>query len=203
MRLASMRESFEKKAIQALVSNTQSTHNLAAQATAARFLRLLDKRYVETQVLPATFNTTKTQALLIQFITAHIDSLTGKKSASVDVATKEVLQKACPQTLDVIEQLIAHGKSSSNNTDKTTTHQVFLQLKTIINRHPGMAGWNDNHERWSINVIYNAEKKDYETVSASPAETLHLYCAALLDDKHWVSSASSVVNAGQQSRGSE
>ncbi len=198
-----MKEPVGKKAIQSLISNTQSTHNLGAQATAARFLRLLRERYIGTKALPAGFDSAKTQTLLLEFIGVHLVSLANKKDVTIATAKREALKVACPQTLEVIERLLAYAQSPTETMNNTTTHNVFLQLKAFINRHPGMDGWNDDHERWSINVIYDAHKQDYDTVSASPAETLHLCCAALLDDTHWVSSASSDMSTAQQPNTSE
>ncbi len=177
-------ESPDRKAIQALVSNTQSTHSLAAQATAARFLRLLRRRYVATEMMCAEVNTLETQTVFLEYLASKMAQLEGKPT---DKNTSQTLNSQCsarcPHTLTIVDGLLKCGESSKENTLK-----VLKQLLSFARKYPGVEGWNDNDDKWSINIIYNAKSKSHETVTASPAETLHLFCAALLDDKHWADS---------------
>lgn len=65
---------------------------------------------------------------------------------------------------------------------------LLKRLDFLVDNHPGKT-WDSNDEEWSSNGFFNGETST--TVMASPAETLYLVCAALLDDPRHLGGASS------------
>ncbi len=172
--ITQQRQDLSRAAIQAHVASTQSTHGQAPMASAARLIRLLRSAY------PAIGAATEgaAQASLIDYLKAKID----------DRADDLGVGRANPQIASTIELIDAISRRDDISTDHKK--EIWTQMESIAGTCPDMPAWGANHENWGTNRVYNSLTGKDETVIASPAETLNLVCAAILDSSRYAVSDS-------------
>lgn len=154
-------------AVQQHLRNTQSTHNKAAEASAARLLILLRQAYPrQAEVLTAA------QGSLIAYLDAKIEL----RDEDLDAIRDNPQIK---NTMQLIETISADAKLSAADKIK-----IWKQMKSIAETCPGIR-WDANHATWSTNHVYNPSTMANDPVIASPAETMNLVCAAILDTNRY------------------
>lgn len=183
-------QNIQTTAVQAAASAAQSTHSAAAQASAARLIRAL--RY-----LYQTINT-DAPALDVSLIEAQkylCDYLTHVTTPNSTFTENSVLKRhqAIVATIRVIDEI---KKCAEQNEDKIS---VLIQMRSIVNTHPGFK-WVESDNQWSKNQIYCSTSKAMNYVTASPAETFNLVCAAFFDLRHMVAFPGSAVDNDRADR---
>ena len=186
--MSMQRHDLGASAIQSHIGNSQSTHGIASEASAARLIRLLRMTYpaIESQVLTETDALAMgrgaaklaAQGSLIEYLKAKIEGRADELGAdreNPDIA----------RTIALIDAMSRMDSITPENKKK-----IWMQMVSIAGTCPGI-DWDFNHKNWSSNRIYNREREVEEIVISSPAETMNLVCAALLDTSRYGASSSS------------
>lgn len=154
--------------LSAAASNDQSTHNIAAQATAARLLLLMEARY---SWLGRGEPSKDDQDKLVDYI------------KQLDAMPDGEMAPNMPQTggqahpvVQLVSIMLSLDWMPINKSD------LLAGLEAFVENYPGSSTWTLNDDHWSINMMYNSQTQAHEVVSASPARALTLVCAAILDE---------------------
>ena len=175
-----------KAAIKEHVASAQSTHGQAPGASAARLIRLLREVYpsiktgILTQAGPLSMlseDIIGSQGTLIQYIKDKI--VRNEEDLGIERENPHIAS-----TIHVVDMIDALTDITPEAKKK-----IWTQMESIAATCPGI-DWDDNHATWSTNRIYNSMTSKDEFVTASPAETLNLLCAAISDTHRFIVSES-------------
>ena len=166
------RRELGSSAVKAHLGSAQSTHNEAAQASAARLLSVLRLAYPSIQEEALTEGAAAAQGSLIAYLQAKIE---GREEDLVAIEDN-------PHIAATIR--LIHKISINSCLTPAEKIKIWKQMKSIASTCPGI-DWDDNHRTWSSNRIYNVLTKSDDIVTASPAETMNLVCAAILDTNRY------------------
>jgi hypothetical protein len=172
-----------KKILLTATSNTQSTHGIATEATAARLLVLLHIRYGSGDA-----DAKRSSVLLgyIKAVLAHVTKPTDRAAPSAeDLAPPELSSHPLVVLSSAILALGADDLPPVLISGQTPKQVIFAELKKIVT--------HDLHDRWSENSYFDEKTNSSKTISVSPAQTLHLVCAALIDRGNHRRAASAVM----------
>ena len=178
--MANDRRELGSSAVQSHLRNTQSTHNKAAEASAARLLKLLRLAYPTIQGRELTEGSVSNETTLADITSAQgslIDYLDAKIAGRDEDVGAIRANPHIAATIQLIDAICANQTLSFDSKKK-----IWTQMKSIASTCPGI-DWDANHARWSTNHIYNPSTTANDLVIASPAETMNLVCAAIFD-KH-------------------
>src|SRR3990167_3948329 len=188
----------DNAALQAVINDGQSTHGYAPEASTARLISVLRAAYPDIQMSvltdaadltsvhrdPTIHGQLERQNFLANWLTRIITCLTQKQNPSLAKHLVSPEDKAHQDNLQPIlyitKQLLESQKWGLD--DKA---RIIKKIHRLITTHPGGAIWDEYEHQWSTNRIYNAEAQRMEAVIASPAETLQLVCAAMLDTERY------------------
>ena len=158
----------EQTAIQNYLDHSQSTHNSAVEASAAKLLIRLREVYQDNQKMDLTERDIQCLTNLLESKQAAVLASSSEENTSANEDRKSIAG---------IVQFIKYIKAlpeGSYGTGKIQT--VFEQIKSYM-------VWGEDH--WSKNQFLNTQDElqvEWE-VSASVAETLNLVCLASLDQQ--------------------
>lgn len=181
-------------------SEGQSTHGIAAQASAARLISLLQNVYpivttrlfTKTELDAADIEKDKAKKEQEQLI-AYLDSvIANPKNYRSELVRKTSSVSA---TARIIYE-IAKSESYSEEDKK----RVLQQMRSIAQTCPEFPKWNETHKQWSTNRVYHPESRTDDYVIASPAETLNLVCSAIADKTRFQASNASNPDEDFQDR---
>ena len=151
-----------------------STHGVAPEASAARFILILREAYPspsqEASHSPVDLRAQGTLIHYLQQLSLNLD---------FSLSPEEASNPSITETLKVITFINTSGVFTKEEKQK-----IFTQMSSIASTCPSM-DWNPTHERWSTNRLYNPTENKDELIIASPAETLNLVCKALLDKERY------------------
>ena len=168
-------------AVQAHLSTRQSTHGAAPEASAGRLIRILRSAYPQIKggALTASAFVAGLEALVAAqgSLIVYLQSKIGAVEEDIGDARDNAEIAA---TIQVIDAISDDQRLSSEDKKK-----IWIQMKAIASTCPGL-NWDKDHRIWSSNRVYNALTMSDDIVIASPAETMNLVCAALLDTRRYM-----------------
>ena len=174
-----------------------STHGVAAQASAAFIIKLLRTNYPEIQTgalttyrlcsMPSACfrNADQAQGSLGVYIKRTIRTIEQGETKKPLITTEEEKNPNIAATIKLVDYVF-----HSTDIQKEDKLCILRQMLSIAATHPGTKDekiWNANEAHWSCNSFYDQKTKTIEKVTACPAETLNLVAAALQDKKHFFS----------------
>jgi hypothetical protein len=157
------------------------THNPAAQASAAKFIKILREAYPYIALLTIDDGiATSAQASLLQYLDSVIHPASLMSEEEKALARENSSIRYSIQWIDYVRHLPSETLSEE---DKKS---IFEQMKVIASSYPGGV-WDAHQEQWSINQFYNKDTETADRMMTPPAAALNLVCRALFDKTRYLS----------------
>lgn len=161
------------------------THNLAAQASAYKLIKLLHGAYPDIGLLGSPDSPAKAaQGSLLQYLEQLIKPSAAMTEEERALAKKTSSIKGTLQFIDYVNRLPSERLTLEDK------KMIVEQTMAIASLYPGGV-WDTDQEDWSINRFYNKATGAVEEMMTSPAEALNLVCTALFDETRYLTAEGS------------